>query len=228
LVAEALVFLWLKPKETKKQWPLLLPALVTIQLALPGTIGGLTDAFSPKGGLIAQQSKFEADYNPLLAGGRVRLIKPMLTEASHKPLFGEGYGTRITGFDSPDRNAPILDDQWLNNALDVGFIGLAAWAWLMLRAVRTLSRASRDAARPGDDWLFVAFAASLASFAVGMFTYDAFDFTQVTFMFWIVLGLSAAMLRITRLFPAPEAALARSRSAVAPGQPIRLGVQEQG
>jgi hypothetical protein len=229
LGVEALVFLWLKPTETKRQWPLLLPALVIVQLALPGAIGGLKNAFSPQGGLIAQQSKFEADYNPLLAGGRVRLIKPMLTEAAHKPLFGEGYGTRITGFDEPDRNAPILDDQWLNNALDVGFVGLAAWAWLMLRSVRTLARASRAASRSGDDWLFVALAASIAGFAVGMFTYDAFDFTQVTFIFWIVLGLSAAILRITKLFPEPaEAASARSRPARAPAQPIRLGAPEQG
>ena len=70
----------------------------------------------------------------------------MLSEASGKPFFGEGYGTRITGFNQPDRNAPILDDQWLNNVLDVGFVGLGAWIWLMVRAVRMLFRASRAAA----------------------------------------------------------------------------------
>jgi hypothetical protein len=31
---------------------------------------------------------------------------------------------------------------------------------------------------------------------VGMLTFDMFSFTQVTFIFWILLGLSAAMLRI--------------------------------
>jgi MFS family permease len=123
----------------------------------------------------------------------------MLIEASGKPLFGEGYGTRISGFDQPDRNAPILDDQWLNNALDVGFIGLAAWGWLMARAVRRLFRASRAAAHEDDDWLFAALAASVASFAVGMFVFDAFSFTQVTFIFWVLLGLSAALLRISEV-----------------------------
>ena len=29
-----------------------------------------------------------------------------------------------------------------------------------------------------------------------MLTFDAFSFTQITFVFWILLGLSAAMLRI--------------------------------
>jgi hypothetical protein len=197
LTAQAIIFLILKPNETKKLWPALIPALAIVHFALPGTIGGLKDAFFPKGGLIAQQSRFEADYNPLLAGGRIRLLKPMLSEASEKPLFGEGYGTRITGFNEPDPNAPILDDQWLNNALDVGFIGLAAWGWLMARAVRRLFRASRAPAHVDDDWLFAALAASVASFAVGMFTFDAFSFAQVTFIFWILLGLSAALLRIS-------------------------------
>jgi hypothetical protein len=30
-----------------------------------------------------------------------------------------------------------------------------------------------------------------------MFTFDAFSFTQVPFIFWILLGLSAAFLRIS-------------------------------
>ena len=204
LTAEAIIFLILKPNETKKLWPALIPALAVVHFALPGTIGGLKDAFFPKGGLIAQQSRFEPDYNPLLAGGRIRLLKPMLSEASEKPFFGEGYGTRITGFNEPHPNAPILDDQWLNNALDVGFIGLAAWGWLMARAVRRLFRASRAPAHVDDDWLFAALAASVASFAVGMFTFDAFSFTQAAFLFWVILGLSAALLRISGAWPASD------------------------
>ena len=39
-------------------------------------------------------------------------------------------------------------------------------------------------------------AASITGFGVGMLTFDAFGFTQITFVFWILLGLSAAMLRI--------------------------------
>ena len=197
LAVEGIVFLCLKPAETMRLWPAVIPALAVLHIALPGTIGSLKDAFFPKGGLIAQQSQSQADYNPLLAGGRIRLIKPMLSEASRKPIFGEGYGTRITGFDTPDRNAPILDDQWLNNVLDVGFVGLAAWAWLMIRAGRKLFEASRRAEEARDGWLFAALGASVVSFAVGMLTFDAFSFTQAAFIFWIVLGLSAALLRIS-------------------------------
>jgi hypothetical protein len=49
-------------------------------------------------------------------------------------LFGEGFGTRQTGFNNPLRNAPILDNQWLNNLLDVGYIGFFLWVWLFVRA----------------------------------------------------------------------------------------------
>ena len=201
LAAEVIVFLVLKPKETRRLWPVLVPAIALVHFALPGAIGGLKDAFFPKGGIIAQQSRFERGWNPQLAGGRVRLVTPMLTEASGKPFFGEGYGTRISGFNEPDRNAPILDDQWLNNVLDVGFIGLAAWIWLFTRSVRILSRASRAAVSSNDGWLFASLAASVAGFAVGMFTFDAFSFTQVTFIFWVLLALAAAYLRITQVHP---------------------------
>jgi O-antigen ligase len=199
LVVEAIVFLMLKPVETKRLWPALVPAVVVLHFALPGTIRGFHDAFFPKGGLIAQQSQLGANSDPMLAGGRVRQIKPMLIEASGRPLFGEGVGTRISGFNTPDRNAPILDNQWLNSVLDVGFLGFAAWVWLFASASRKLIRASREADdEAGDDWLFAALAASVMSLAVGMLTFDAFGFTQVTFLFWILLGISAAALSLPR------------------------------
>jgi len=205
LAAQAIVFLVLKPKETKKLWPALIPVILVVHFALPGTIGGLKAAFFPKGGLIAQQSRLEADYNPELAGGRIRQLKPMLREASGKPFFGDGYGTRITGFNQPDRNAPILDNQWLNIVLDVGFVGLGAWVWLMVSVVRRLGRASRAPDQEDDGWLSAALAASITSFAVGMLTFDAFSFTQVTFIFWILLGLSAALLTISGAWPTSDA-----------------------
>jgi hypothetical protein len=203
LVVEVIVFLCLKPTETKKLWPALLPAVLILHFALPGTIGSLRSAFFPKGGIIAQQSTIAANADPLLAGGRIRELRPMLSEASRKPLFGEGYGTRITGFQTPDRNAPILDDQWLDIVLELGFVGLGAWVWLIVRAVRKFVRASRATEGTVDDWLFTAFAASIAGFGVGMLTFDAFSFTQVTFFFWILLALSATSLRIARASTSP-------------------------
>src|SRR5581483_7076572 len=153
-------------------------------------------AFFPPGGIIQEQTQLAKGADPNLAGGRVRQLRPMLREALGHPLFGEGYSTLITGFDSKFRNAPILDNQWLNNVLELGYVGVSFWIWLFVRAVRRLMRASR-AGDDGDDWLFAGLASAICGFGVGMFTFDAFGFIQITFFLWILLAIAAAALRIS-------------------------------
>ena len=50
LVAEIIVFLRLKPDETKRLWPVLVPAVVVIHVFLPGQIGASRTLSSPKAG----------------------------------------------------------------------------------------------------------------------------------------------------------------------------------
>jgi len=195
LVVEIIFYLRLKPQETKRLWPVLIPAVVVVHVFLPGQIGTFRDAFFPKGGLIAEQTQLAQNANAELAGGRIRQLKPMISEATRHPFFGEGFGTRLTGFNTPKRNAPILDNQWLNNLLDVGYIGFALWIWLYARAVRRLVRESRGTDDEGDQWLFAGLAATMAALPIGMLTFDANSFVQVPFLFWIILGLSAVLIR---------------------------------
>ena len=82
------------------------------------------------------------------------------------------------------RNAPILDNQWLNNLLDVGYVGLGLWLWLFVPSA-PLRRPDKQSAKT-DSWLFAGLAASIFSFAIGMLTFDAFGFTQIFFVFWIL------------------------------------------
>jgi len=93
----------------------------------------------------------------------------------------------------PHANDQILDDQWLGILLETGVVGFVGWLLLLLRPIRRLGRAAKD-----DDsdrgWLCVALAASLATYAVGMLTFDAFAFIQVNFLLFIVLGLAVAVL----------------------------------
>jgi hypothetical protein len=198
LVAEVIVFLVVKPRETRRLWPVLVPAVVIVHVFLPGAIGGFRQSFFPAGGIVAEQTQLAKGADAQLAGGRIRQLKPMLAQSTEHPFFGAGYGTRIGGFNEPVRNAPILDNQWLGNILDVGYIGIAMWVWLFVRAARRLLRASRTATSEDDDWLFLGLAAPPIAFAVGMLTFDAFGFTQNFFVFWILLGLSAALLSITQ------------------------------
>lgn len=185
------VFLWLRPRQTKRLWPLLLPALVVIHLALPGTIGTLKDSFFPAGGLIAQQREGEGSRG----SGRIADLGPSLREFSERPVLGQGYGTRVVD-EGPKLNAFILDNQWLGTLLETGLVGAAGWLWLCVRAVRRFGRAAKNE-ESADGWLMAALAASVAAFAIGMLTFDAFSFIQVTFVSFIVLGLGAVRLSPT-------------------------------
>ena len=193
LLAVIIVFLWLRPKETKRLWPAVFPVLLAVHVAVPGAIGTIKESFFPSGGLLKEQSTVVRG-NELRADGRLAKVGPAIKEWEEKPLFGIGAGTRVVGFQVAFNNAYILDDQWLGTLLDVGALGVAAYIWLFCRAVRRCGRAAKRDDTPRG-WLLTGLAASMAAFPVGMLTFDAFSFIQVTFLFWIMLSLSAVLLR---------------------------------
>jgi polysaccharide biosynthesis protein PslJ len=193
LVAAGLVLLWLQPRDVKRLLPLAVPLIVVVKLALPGSIATLKSAFFPEGGLVEEQSAFSREADPLLAGGRIRQLGPMLQEASRQPVVGQGFATRQTGFDNPLRNAPILDNQWLGLLLEIGILGVIGWAALFVGSARRLGRLARLRAGP-EGWLAAGLAASIVGFGVAMFTFDAFAFIQVSFVFWILISLTASLL----------------------------------
>ena len=74
-----------------------------------------------------------------------------------------------------------------------GHVGFFGWLWFFARVVRRLGKeAKEDDSERG--WLLVSIAASVAAFAVGMLTFDAFSFIQVTFLMFIFVGLGASLL----------------------------------
>jgi polysaccharide biosynthesis protein PslJ len=189
LVVVALVFLWLRPKEVRRLWPVLIPALIVIKLVLPGTLGAIKQSFLPAGGLIAEQSS-----QPGQSGsGRIADIGPALQEWRRQPVLGQGFGTRVVDADVQGQQANILDNQWLGTLLETGIVGFFGWLWFFARVVRRFGKEAKadDSAR---GWLLVSLAAGVAAFGVGMFTYDAFAFIQVTFLLFIFVGLGSALL----------------------------------
>ena len=189
LVVVGIAFLWLKPREVRRLWPALIPALIVIKLVLPGTLGAIKQSFSPPGGLIAEQKAQPGESG----SGRVADIAPALTEWRRQPLLGQGFGTRVVDPNVRGPQANILDNQWLGTLLETGAIGFFGWLWFFARVIRRFGKASRedDSAR---GWLLASLAAGVAAFAVGMFTYDAFAFIQVTFLLFIFVGLGSAVL----------------------------------
>ena len=189
-VVAALVFLWLRPRETRRLWPAVLPLLVAIHFVLPGTLGAIKQSFFPAGGLVAEQR-----VSPGSSGsGRLADLGPAIDEWKAQPLFGQGFGTRVIyptgGFGT---RSNILDDQWLGTLLEAGALGAFGWLWFFVRAVRRFgAEAKRDDSDRG--WLLASLAAGVAAYGVGMLTYDAFSFIQVTFLLFIFVGLGSAVL----------------------------------
>jgi hypothetical protein len=186
-VVVGLVFLWLRPREMKRLWPALLIAPVVVHFALPGTIGALKHSFLPAGGLIAEQQSMPGEGG----SGRLADIGPALEEWKREPLVGSGFGTRVIEGQSLGPKANVLDNQWLGTLIETGAIGIFGWIWLLVRAVRRFgAEAKRDESARG--WLLAALAAGIAAYAVGMLTFDAFSFIQVTFLLFIFIGIGAA------------------------------------
>lgn len=195
LVVSGLVFLWLRPREIVPLLPMMIPLLIVVKIAAPGSVTTVKDLFFPESGpgFIAYEKTLASD--PTLISGRANLV-PRIKDGMHRPLLGQGVGTRQTGDLNPLRNAPILDNQWLGTFLDIGLLGLAGWVWLILRAIRRLGGVARTRGSP-EPVLAAGFAASIAGFAVAMLTYDSLAFVQETVVFWVILALSATLIAVS-------------------------------
>jgi polysaccharide biosynthesis protein PslJ len=203
LAVIAIVYLILRFRDVKRFWPAIIPLLLVIHFAVPGTISVLFSSFHPQGGLVAEQSATANDHARRLYRATIAL-----REIGPDPFLGLGFGTNVST--GPDANVPILDDQWLGNLVDAGIIGTLAWVWLFARFIR---RTGREARRDDSDrsWLMTAYCASITAFAVGMFTYDAFSFIQEAIVMFILLGLGCSALLDQ---PQPETSPAVERQPV--------------
>jgi hypothetical protein len=199
LVVLLVTFLWIKRDETMRLLPMLVPLAVVIQIAMPGTLGTFRAILQPSY-LIQEQSR---DLGP--GSGRIADLGPSLSEWSRSPFLGQGFGTRVvtTELGPGDTGAgdtvaasavQILDNQWLTTLLEVGAAGVLGLVWLFWRAIGRLARRARSDPGP-DGWLATALAAALAAYGVGMLTFDAFAFIQVTFIAFIMLGFAVVVAR---------------------------------
>lgn len=188
LVTVALVFVFFHPGDVRRLLPVGLAMLVAVNFAVPGVLGGIKSSFLPEGGVVSQQRQGGEGAG----SGRVADLGPALDEWSKTPLLGQGFATHIIG-NRRGINGQIFDNQWLTHLIETGALGVFALLWLFITAIRRLSvGARRD---DPDGWLRTAFIASLAAFAVGMFTFDAFSFIQVTVIVFILFGLTMSLTR---------------------------------
>ena len=107
--------------------------------------------------------------------------------ASCRPTSGRGIGSGGTAWPRRSRSWTTSGSATL---LEIGAVGALGLLWLFCRAVRRLA-AARALGPRADGWLIPPWRPSLAAYAVGMLTFDAFAFIQVTFLAFIMLGFTA-------------------------------------
>jgi polysaccharide biosynthesis protein PslJ len=203
LFAWALLFTTLRWTDAKRFIPFAFVALAMIHLVMPGALGTLRSSLHPAAALEEQRSKPDSQ----VAAGRIADLGPSFEEFRQRPVFGYGFGTRITVGERA--NARLLDNQWLGTLLDAGLVGLIGLAWLLGRYIVRMSLASLRTRVDGV--VLAALASAVFAYAVGMFTYDALAFTQVTLVLFFLLAIGSAL----ALAPSPVIAELEKRRLTA-------------
>ncbi|MFP5365200.1 MAG: O-antigen ligase family protein [Thermoleophilia bacterium] len=209
LIVLLVVFVCLQRAQTVRMLPYLVVLFVVVQGVMPGTLGTFRVILNPSF-VLQEQSKAEGT-----GAGRIADLGPALAEWTRSPFVGQGFGTRITSEAGFVGGAQILDNQWLGTLLEIGAVGVLGLLWLFARAIRRLARLAR-AETGADGWLATGLAAALAAYAVGMLTFDAFAFIQVTFFAFIMLGFASLITRDQ----------ATARPATAGPRPRRVAAHE--
>ena len=198
LLVELLIFLWLKRAETIRLLPLLLPLAVVVQVAMPGTLGTFRAILFP--GERPGRRAVDGRGHRRRARGRPR-AEPAASGLG-RPMFGQGFGTRLVSPNDTVQNARILDDEWLGQLLELGAVGFLALMWLYIRTVQA-PRAARETRRQRGGLAGGGARGGDRAYALGMLTYDAFSFTQVTFLAFVLIGISGVATRLTAQASAP-------------------------
>jgi hypothetical protein len=208
--------LWLRKKAVMSYWPLLIVMLGAIHFVSPATISGLYKALDPRGGLVSQQETRAGSQG----SGRLADLKPGLKQWAKSPVVGKGMGTdpSNTSVDSsqggkPPPDAIVFDDQFMTSLVETGAVGLFAVLWFCWALIRSMARVAKKSLDEHGD-LLAAYTIACVGFVVGMLTYDAFSFVQVTLIFFVcaALGLRVRTLILER-DPLPSAAAPATAAA---------------
>ena len=138
--------------------PRLLPLLLVVHLALPGTIGSIKNAFLPSGGIVAQETSAERCGRSTTGAGH-RRVEPrpegVVADADVRP--GRRHARqRLPG---PEVQRAHHRRPVAQSLLELGVVGVVALLWFFTASIRRLGRlARRDDS--DDGWLLAALASA--------------------------------------------------------------------
>ena len=174
----------------------LLAAVPAIHFAAPGALGTFD--------VLANANSSDSTEQ------RIRDYSGVAPDIFSYPVLGRGYGTLDT---DNSRWYRILDNEYLGELFQVGFVGLLAYLAMVLAPLISAHGVIKRARARGSPLLtelyVIAAAAGCAAFGVVSATYDALTYPQAPYSFLFAAGVIAA-----------TAATDSRESAVAPGTSV--------
>jgi 4-amino-4-deoxy-L-arabinose transferase-like glycosyltransferase len=168
-IAVALYIAFYRPRQMLRLAPLGLIALVgIIHFASPGALGTVLNVNR------AASSKSTTH--------RVGDFANVAPDVLAHPVLGRGFGTL-----NPDKpfQFRINDNEYIDEAWEVGVLGLLAFVWMILAPVIMARRAIRSRA-PAVSSLALATSGGCIAFLVVCALFDALSFPQAPYMFFVV------------------------------------------
>ncbi len=175
-VAAAAVLLYItlyRPRQVLRFAPvgLVLLALV-VHVAAPGAIGTVAN-------LRAVATSKSTTH-------RVGDFTDIVPDVLAHPVLGRGFGTLNPEQPSQFR---INDDEYIDELWEVGFVGLAAFLWMIITPIILASSAIRTRG-PTISSLALAASGGCVAFLVVCALFDALSFAEAPYMFFVVAALS--------------------------------------
>jgi polysaccharide biosynthesis protein PslJ len=164
------------PAVRRRAYAVFIAVGACLYVFVPGLLGTLTGLFT---GISSDSSAQSRTGSYEIAGDFI--VK--------SPVVGRGFLTFLPSY-------RILDNQYLGLLIETGFVGLFAFLGLLITGIVCARRALTDGMSVADRSLAHAFAASVASAAVGFALFDAFAFPMAACLISLILGGGAAFRRL--------------------------------
>jgi hypothetical protein len=206
--AALLVMLAYRPRALMRLLPLGLLIIVFIQAAAPGALGSIRKQLEPgRFNSTGTTQDRVADYDATKPD-RVRHL-----------ALGRGYGTY-------DHNKyRLLDNQYLNMQIGVGYIGFAAYLALWMSIMGVADYAIRG---PTRRWAGPALAASAAALVFGVVSalFDVMAFPHVPYLLLLCAGMAVVASRAAQPQRAPATTPQPGTATAAALKPVLLRPSE--
>lgn len=174
LAAGVLTVFIYRPRQMLRAAPAGILLLLAVPLVAPSALGSVRDQLQPG-----------AATSTLSSRDRLSDYEAIGPEILNHPALGRGWQTY-----DPERYR-VLDNEYLSILIGNGWLGLAAFALLLIAALAVCTRAIRtdDPARAPPA---LAAAGVVTMVAVASATFDTIAFAVVPYTFCLMLGLAAA------------------------------------